>query len=112
MKRTAQTAVPYPARRPEVEVQARKLLGVSVRVYVMGECTIFVTTDEPDGWHLSISHPTRYPTWDEVAQARYALGPADQNVVMHLPPEREYVNLHDFCFHLHVERPHGKVVLP
>lgn len=30
--------------------------------------------DEKDKrWHLSISHPLRYPTWDEIKEARYSL---------------------------------------
>jgi hypothetical protein len=67
-----------------------------------------IVAEEPLGWHLSISHtahnrrrPPRYPTWDEMADARYALLPADIDVVMHLPPEAEYVAVHDTTFHLH-----------
>src|SRR3954452_7604681 len=55
-----------------------------------GHLSAFVTK-EPSGpggvveWHLSISHrtndvparPGRYPTWDEIAHARYELLPAD-----------------------------------
>lgn len=52
-------------------------------------------------WHLSIAHPSRYPTWDEIAQARYDLVPDDVTMVMLLPPRREYVNVHKNCFHLH-----------
>lgn len=52
------------------------------------------------GWHLSISHPTRYPTWDEVAHARYALIPDGVTMAMLLPPQAEYVNLSAYCLHL------------
>lgn len=66
----------------------------------------------PDGemqWHLSISHrtnhqpprPGRYPTWDEIADARYLLLPDDLTFVMELPPPDEYVAAHDTTFHLH-----------
>lgn len=112
MKRTTVAPVPHPTRRREWEQGLRAVLGSTVTAYVMGACRILVTTDEPDGWHLSISCPTRYPTWDEIATARYALGPKDVDVVMHLPPEDEYVNVHEYCFHLHVEQRHGKLVLP
>lgn len=108
MKRTALTAVPLPVRRRDLESQARRLLGPTVRAYVMGDCRILITTDEPAGWHLSISCENRYPTWDEIAAARYALGPKDLNVVMHLPPESEYVNVQEYCFHLYVEQPLGR----
>lgn len=63
--------------------------------------------EEPLGWHLSISHRThrgvlaRYPHWDEIADARDRLLPADVGFVMHLPPAGEYVALHDTTFHLH-----------
>lgn len=62
---------------------------------------------EPGGWHLSISfvnhrgQPTRYPRWDEITHARYELLPDDIDVVMHLPPEDQYLAVHDTTFHLH-----------
>lgn len=66
-----------------------------------------IVANEPIGWHLSISfrdhrgNPTRYPTWDEIADARDVLLPADLAFVMHLPRAGEYVALHDTTFHLH-----------
>jgi hypothetical protein len=53
------------------------------------------------GHHISISHPYRYPTWDEIKAARYDLLPDDVTMAMLLPPIRQYVNRHDYCFHLH-----------
>ncbi|MGL4300873.1 MAG: DUF7694 domain-containing protein [Candidatus Neomicrothrix subdominans] len=67
-----------------------------------------IVADEPQiGWHLSISfrdtrsRPTRYPSWDEIAHARYELLPGDLDFVMHLPPAGEYVAVHPTTFHLH-----------
>jgi hypothetical protein len=63
--------------------------------------------DEPEGWHLSISFRdhrggwSRYPSWDELAHARYELLPAEWDFVMHLPPPDEYVAAHPTTFHLH-----------
>lgn len=51
-------------------------------------------------WHLSIAHEARYPTWDEVADARYELVPDDVTLAMLLPPRDEYVNANRHCFHL------------
>jgi hypothetical protein len=55
---------------------------------------------EPAGWHASVSwapvgkrQSLRYPTWDELADARDQLLPADLGFVL--------VALHDTCFHLH-----------
>ena len=51
--------------------------------------------------HISISHPKRYPTWDEIKFVRYELGPKDKDMVMYFPPMEEYVNIHPNCFHLY-----------
>jgi hypothetical protein len=68
--------------------------------YQWGDCRVFVGL-EPAGWHLSISHPNRNPTWEEIKQARYDFCPHDVTMAMILPPTTEYVNIHNFCFHLH-----------
>lgn len=62
---------------------------------------------EPPGWHMSISHrrgvqnrPGRYPTWDEIREARELFCPADTTMAMLLPPLDEYINVHETTFHL------------
>lgn len=79
-----------------------------------GHLSVFVgreLTDVENGdrlvlWHLSISHrtddlkPGRYPTWDEIHEARYRFIPDEIRVAMLLPPKDEYVNVHATCFHL------------
>ena len=64
-------------------------------------------------WHLSVSHwrqglrrnrAPRYPSWDELAHARYELLPLNIDVVMHLPPPDEYVSAEQTTFHLHEQR--------
>jgi hypothetical protein len=72
-----------------------------------GHLTVLIG-DEPTGLHLSISHRTnganpqgdRYPTWDEIAEARERFLPQDRTFVMHLPPRSEYVAVHSTTFHL------------
>lgn len=72
-----------------------------------GTLTVFAGP-ESTGFHLSISFkrfgdgslPSRYPTWDEIRQARYAFAPQDITLAMLLPPKDEYVNLHETTFHL------------
>jgi len=69
-----------------------------------GLLTVFVTSDD-GAWHLSISHTIdgkagRYPTWDEIADARYRFTPPNATMAMLLPPPGEYVNLHATTFHL------------
>ena len=72
-------------------------------VYRVAACTVIQTRKT----HLSISHPDRYPTWDEVAAARYALLPRLRDCVMVLPPDDQYANLHPNCFHVHLLRELG-----
>jgi len=78
-----------------------------VKVFFVGdEARVFVGIE--DGlWHLSISCPDRYPTWDEIKFARYKLIPDDITMAMLLPPKGDYVNIHPNCFHLwQVKDPH------
>lgn len=70
------------------------------RVYTVGECHVIQSIKT----HISISHPTRDPTWEEIASARYTLLPKLKDCVMVLPPEDEYANLHEHCFHVHLLR--------
>jgi len=79
--------------------QVRRTLEPGARAYRFGECAVIVGVSE-DGYHMSISHPSRYPTWDEIRDARYALLPDDVTMAMLLPPKSEYVNVHERCFHL------------
>lgn len=86
--------------------------GVDCQVYQRlvpdGHLTVLVSNDSAGGWHLSISHsggdlypsPVRYPSWDEITDARYQLIPDEVAMVMHLPPREEYVNFHPTTFHL------------
>lgn len=101
-----QTKVP-PIKEEALPVQmqiwmAQGWMEPGTRLYSMGQCTIMVSPplDPSWGWHMSISHPTRYPTWDEVAKARYALLPQDVNFEMPLPRTEDYVSIHDNCFHV------------
>lgn len=93
-----------------VERDGMDILGVPQRFFTRnvsdGQLRALVG-DEPTGWHMSISfinwkgEPSRYPRWDEIADARDALLPIDIGFVMHLPAVGEYVALHDSTFHLH-----------
>lgn len=61
---------------------------------------IWLPPGELEIWHLSIAHPDRYPTWDEIADARYHLILDEVTMALLLPPPGEYVNEHPHCFHL------------
>lgn len=56
--------------------------------------------DERRWLHMSLAHPERLPSWNELRDTkRWVLG-ARVKAVMVLPEETEYVNIHPFCLHL------------
>jgi hypothetical protein len=66
------------------------------RYFTMGPCGILVDQEPIEGelrWHLTISTPSRHPSWDEIKTARYRLVPDDVCMAMLLPPSRWYVNV-------------------
>lgn len=61
--------------------------------------------------HVSVSHPTRCPTWDQMHAMKQRFFHDHEAVMQIHPPERDYVNLHPFC--LHLWRPqHKRIPLP
>lgn len=69
----------------------------------IGHCRI-IAAGEAVGprrrWHMSISHPFRLPTWDEINAARDALIPADVWLCQPMPPRDFWVNAHAYFLHL------------
>lgn len=50
--------------------------------------------------HMSVSHPDRYPTWDEIITIwRWLAGTEVEGVIV-LPRGQDYVNFHNNCFHV------------
>jgi len=80
------------------------LLATGTKAYTKGMLQLLFSTMEqhPDGlWkHASISHPNRYPTWDEILDVRYTFFGEQEEVMQVLPPKSEYINVHKNCFHL------------
>lgn len=71
----------------------------------MGDVRILVSQDPTEEgylWHMSVSHPDRYPSWDEIMDAREQLLPMDRTFVQILPGDAdgEYVNVHEHCLHI------------
>lgn len=77
-----------------------------LQCFTFGQCQVMLTK-EHDLIHFSISHPSRYPSWDEIAAVRYRLIPTESDAVLVLPPEKEYINVHEFCFQVHETRRGG-----
>jgi len=61
---------------------------------------LIIVTKDAGHWHLSVSHKTRYPTWDEIKYVRYKYLPNEITAALLFPPKEQYVNVHPNCFHL------------
>jgi len=69
------------------------------QMYKAGELTILKAV-EGGMLHVSMSHPKRNPTWEEIREIREKLTPDEKTMAIILPPKSQYVNIHNFCFHL------------
>jgi hypothetical protein len=101
----SRAAVSNPDRRREIKEigippATKALLEPGTRAFRMGGCHILVSRQKV-GWHLSVSHPERLPTWEEMRDARYTLVPDQATMVLLLPPKSEYVNVHEFCLQMY-----------
>lgn len=56
--------------------------------------------DEKDWEHVSVSLPTRCPTWAEMCAVKDAFWDAEETVIQFHPPKSDYVNNHPYCLHL------------
>jgi hypothetical protein len=107
--------VPQPVLRRDLSVEgaaAERLLtdmgSLHAERWRVGECSVMLSRDPLAGrhfrWHLSIAHPSRYPSWDEIKTAAYGIE-ALQGVmlaqVLHPGDGTPWVNLHENCFHLY-----------
>lgn len=60
-----------------------------------------VVASEEMGWqHVSVSHQTRCPSWEEMCQVKDLFWDEDDCVIQYHPPKSDYVNNHPFCLHL------------
>jgi hypothetical protein len=59
-----------------------------------------IATDN-DGWeHVSVSTPSRCPTWDEMCLVKLLFWDAEDCVMQLHPPESRWINNHPHCLHL------------
>ncbi|MFT8930045.1 MAG: hypothetical protein ABF969_11985 [Sporolactobacillus sp.] len=79
------------------------------KAYKFGRCNVLVGQEPNVGWHLSISHHRVNPTWGEIRDARYQFVPDGVQMAMFLPPKKEYVNIHEHCFHLFETKEREKI---
>lgn len=89
--------------------------GYDGRAYrhTSGLTLIWSVSYERDGkaWrHISLAHPNRLPTWDELRSIKEWICGPDGTAYKVLPPESEYVNENPHC--LHLWQPLGHRPLP
>lgn len=64
---------------------------------------IWSVAQEADGrwWqHVSVAHPVRLPTWDELVSIKeWPIG-RDVDAYQVIPKRETYVNIHEHCLHL------------
>lgn len=80
-----------PTLHPEVE---------DMGTFVFGPGLAAIVTKDEGRWHISVSHPSRYPNWEEIKAARYRLVPDEVCMVQALGPPKSWLNVHENCFHL------------
>lgn len=66
-----------------------------------GNARLCVIFSEGLGWdHVSVSLPTRCPTWEEMCYVKNVFFDEHEAVMQLHPPRSEYVNNHPYCLHL------------
>lgn len=61
------------------------------------------------GWeHLSVSTPSKCPTWEQMCRMKDIFWNKDECCVEYHPKEEDYVNNHPYC--LHIWRPTEEVI--
>ena len=60
--------------------------------------------------HVSVSRPSRCPTWEEMSFIKNLFWSEDETVVQFHPPKSDYINNHPYC--LHLWKPPFQVELP
>lgn len=50
--------------------------------------------------HLSVSYANKLPTWDDLRLVRAGFFRDDIDAMMVMPQEKDYINTHQFTFHL------------
>lgn len=72
---------------------------------------IIIASDQLGWEHVSVSLPTRCPTWEEMCRIKGMFWDAEDCVMQLHPPKALHVNNHNFC--LHLWRPIGvEIPLP
>ena len=65
------------------------------------KCVFTVIASDQIGWeHVSVSLPSRCPTWEEMCFIKSLFWSEDDCVIQYHPPKSDYVNNHQYCLHM------------
>jgi hypothetical protein len=67
---------------------------------VKGERLNAIASDGAGWEHVSVSHPARCPTWEEMCYVKALFWEPEDVVIQYHPAEAEHVNIHPYCLHL------------
>jgi hypothetical protein len=95
-----------PVPQEMIEQWAANLPGQAApRLFTRGELRAMLgrepcggAPEDPPRWHLSISHPDRVPSWEEVRDACHELRPG-VTFSIGIPPRSMWLNEHDHVLH-------------
>lgn len=62
--------------------------------------SVAVEEDARRWLHLSVAHPERMPTWEDLVDVKELFIGRRAYAFQVIPPRSRYVNLHPFCLHL------------
>ncbi|QIN85497.1 hypothetical protein GBA63_22635 (plasmid) [Rubrobacter tropicus] len=93
---TASVISPTPARVPE----ALRKRAPDARVFRMGKAQILAEPDGAAGWHVSVSHPERFPYVEELMAARDVTGEGDKTFAALLPVTSAAIKSGGFLVHI------------
>ncbi len=109
-------ASPTDTELVETMARAGVVVNISRRPVLDGELVAFVRCEPPHHiWHLSLSHwpkrsrkHRRWPTWDELIEARTQLVPSNADMVLHVPTV-DGITANDPTIHLYECPEHGQL---
>lgn len=99
---------------PAFEEVQRAPTGAKYRARARNLVAIVSCAKERDGrwWlHLSVSHKSRVPTWDEFRWCKEVFI-GDREAYQVLPPKLRYVNIHPYVLHMFALHDDGCTALP
>ena len=60
-----------------------------------------IMASDGSGWdHVSVSHPRRTPTWEEMNAVKMMFWGPEDWVIQYHPSDAMYKNVHEHCLHL------------